>query len=148
MKVLKIVLIAQMMFGYLLCAGQEVVKVYDGVELNVEWVDGKAVLDEEEFRMFVRLTAGLKAAGVQCEEMVGKLDSIDVVQRRVDGLLRDELAMYRERLRVEAEMMGWYKQAFEDEKKAKRSGNLKFFVSGLMYGAIGGFVGGFVVGKL
>ena len=57
MKVLKIVLVAQMLFGYLLCAGQEVVKVYDGVELNVEWVDGKAVLDEEEFRMLVRLTA-------------------------------------------------------------------------------------------
>jgi hypothetical protein len=137
-------------FGFALCGrGQDIVRVYEGVELQVwDEGDGTVRLNLEEFEQLVRLTASLKQESKWSDEAVSTRDSVIALRTRMYVLQAEEMNLWRERVRVEVEMKAFYEKAWQQEKRGKTALSAKWGTIGGVVGGVVGFAGGMIVGSL
>ena len=135
-------------FGFSLVGRtQDIVKVYDNIEISV-WGDGDTVqIQRDELVMLCRLVYALKEETKISDAAIASRDSMVNMRTRIAVMQADEMSMWRERVRVEAEMSAFYEKAWKLEKKGKAGVGAKWAVIGGVVGGLSGFVGGFILGK-
>lgn len=135
-------------FGFSLVGRtQEVVHVYENIDISV-WGDGDTVqIEREELVMLCRLVYALKEETKISDLAISSRDSMVNMRTRIAVMQADEMSMWRERVRVEAEMSVFYEKAWKLEKRGKAGVGAKWGVIGGVVGGLTGFVGGFILGK-
>lgn len=140
---------AWFIFGFALCGrGQNMVRVYEGVQIPFFGQGDTIQVLYEDFVHLCRLASRLKAEAEWSDKAVQARDSVLEFKERMAILQVQELQLWRERVRVEVEMKAFYEKAWTQEKRGKAAIAAKWGTIGGVVGGVVGFAGGFIVGSL